>query len=901
MAAPPLPEKPGSNDNWVDRAGGLPRYIDRIARHLHHDKGMPVGRAIAIAVNVVKKMCASGDLNFKGRQSANAGSRAEACAAVAQWEKMKAKTHAQEAAWVGEVERTPIPKGVGVAEAWRIAEAADVADVERRRPLVEAEVQALLDAVDDGMALAEAATMLRGRGGASMASGPRGRGGGALRVWDESWVIRNRIGQFAEWVKAIPAGGVGRLGRSGATVRREDDGSLTVVDGRGNVVAERVSRLEDVADAAERARKADDAAPALGPEGKPAERAARASDGEARFWTVRSVVVDKDTNMPMTLTSETKARSEQQASEKVRKALEAHPAIKSVTRIVKAQPSDNFRADESPNAPDQGQVSLDDLMPKAADERSKIQKMPAGATRHAEFQAVGPGMRMMLDDGSWGTVLSRPNGSWDRGKMRVLFQPDGGQASDVYRGATEVVWLQGSPLYAKHLRKGDRFLDWSGREHEVLSNPQQSASGSVKAKVRPVGGGATREESWGAFDSVTPQFGEPTLEDVGALYAQASRPSTPGQRKHAESAGERLKVMGAPHPSMMRSHYDAPPEAIAAAAQRSVAAMSDEERRAAYSDWAAHSGFRRDRAALARLADRIGVGGDVDTSTVDVMVRALGNALAAAIPQGQMRAPQVRAPQMERGPARPGLVPEATPKAKKADVDALRGLAVGASADFGGVSVVRTDAGFEVKHRGFSAVAAGESEAAQVIATLRRDEGRRSARRRDPVAALDDVLAGRASESQAMTDEHEGRRRADRERQNAKVDAIIDRAKRGGGRDPVAALDEILAANPPGEVSNDARFAILADVFGVSRDDMQPGAPAPATGVSPIRLRRLQRETVRMNAALDAERETRGQALDDRVRAIALALADVDGVEPVGRRWDARERDARAILRRVAA
>lgn len=84
----PLDRSP--NKNWVENAGGLPMYIRRIANHLHQEKGMQIGHAIAVAVNAAKKMCASGDLNFPGRQNVNAGSHAEACAAVAEWEKKKA-------------------------------------------------------------------------------------------------------------------------------------------------------------------------------------------------------------------------------------------------------------------------------------------------------------------------------------------------------------------------------------------------------------------------------------------------------------------------------------------------------------------------------------------------------------------------------------------------------------------------------------------------------------------------------------------------------------------------------------------------------------------------------------------------------------------------------------------
>ena len=77
--------------NWVERAGGLPEYIERIAAHLHFEGGKSIGTAGATAVNVVKKMCATGDLNFPGKQNVNPGSRAAACAAVAQWEALKAR------------------------------------------------------------------------------------------------------------------------------------------------------------------------------------------------------------------------------------------------------------------------------------------------------------------------------------------------------------------------------------------------------------------------------------------------------------------------------------------------------------------------------------------------------------------------------------------------------------------------------------------------------------------------------------------------------------------------------------------------------------------------------------------------------------------------------------------
>jgi hypothetical protein len=79
--------------NWVQKAGGLPKYIDRIRKHLEK-KAMDTSRAIATAVNVAKKMCATGDLQFPGLQHVNPGSRAEACSAVADWNAKRAKSKA---------------------------------------------------------------------------------------------------------------------------------------------------------------------------------------------------------------------------------------------------------------------------------------------------------------------------------------------------------------------------------------------------------------------------------------------------------------------------------------------------------------------------------------------------------------------------------------------------------------------------------------------------------------------------------------------------------------------------------------------------------------------------------------------------------------------------------------
>ena len=57
---PGLDRKPGIS-NWVDAAGGLPDYMERIAKHIHYDSGLSISHAIAAAVERVKKLAAKGN------------------------------------------------------------------------------------------------------------------------------------------------------------------------------------------------------------------------------------------------------------------------------------------------------------------------------------------------------------------------------------------------------------------------------------------------------------------------------------------------------------------------------------------------------------------------------------------------------------------------------------------------------------------------------------------------------------------------------------------------------------------------------------------------------------------------------------------------------------------------
>lgn len=79
--------------NWVDKAGGLPKLIERVAKHLHYEQGNAIDRAIATAVNWAKKMCSTGRA-FGGKVKVGERAQAAACAAVGEWEKKKASAKA---------------------------------------------------------------------------------------------------------------------------------------------------------------------------------------------------------------------------------------------------------------------------------------------------------------------------------------------------------------------------------------------------------------------------------------------------------------------------------------------------------------------------------------------------------------------------------------------------------------------------------------------------------------------------------------------------------------------------------------------------------------------------------------------------------------------------------------
>ena len=84
--------EPGGRQNWVDKAGGLPKYI-RMVAHALIRKGMAESRAIATAVNTMKRWAAGG-----GNVSAKV--QAAAVKAVAEWEAKKRAGDARKSAHV---------------------------------------------------------------------------------------------------------------------------------------------------------------------------------------------------------------------------------------------------------------------------------------------------------------------------------------------------------------------------------------------------------------------------------------------------------------------------------------------------------------------------------------------------------------------------------------------------------------------------------------------------------------------------------------------------------------------------------------------------------------------------------------------------------------------------------
>lgn len=94
-------EKVPGVQNWIERLPAGMRaawnrsIIYRAAVHMHQERGMAVGHAIASAINWCEHIAATGDVKqWPGPQQVNPKSVGECVAALALWESMKAYARA---------------------------------------------------------------------------------------------------------------------------------------------------------------------------------------------------------------------------------------------------------------------------------------------------------------------------------------------------------------------------------------------------------------------------------------------------------------------------------------------------------------------------------------------------------------------------------------------------------------------------------------------------------------------------------------------------------------------------------------------------------------------------------------------------------------------------------------
>lgn len=94
-------EKVPGKQNWIDhlpaalKAAWNKCIIYRAAVHMHRERGMAVGHAIASAINWAEHIVATGDVKqWKGPQNVNPASVGECAAALSIWAQMKAYARA---------------------------------------------------------------------------------------------------------------------------------------------------------------------------------------------------------------------------------------------------------------------------------------------------------------------------------------------------------------------------------------------------------------------------------------------------------------------------------------------------------------------------------------------------------------------------------------------------------------------------------------------------------------------------------------------------------------------------------------------------------------------------------------------------------------------------------------
>jgi len=245
---PSLERAPGKADNWVEKAGGLPPYIERIAKHLHSDKGMTISHAIATAVNTVKRWCQGGTVSKTSGPEKSQGvtpqTKAKACAAVAQWNAKKAKAGVNAGmdrdAYSDEDFVLELSQEIEDSTAWSLhlsaEEDADIEEIIEEDPetyeLTEEEANEFdMDAYEQHLAQKQ-------------------QGDGldlAIFKWDPAKHPRNLLGQFREVLKTMDNGDAMEL-PDGTTIQKNGIGKyrrFNVHGGKSGEIKQNL-RLEQV-------------------------------------------------------------------------------------------------------------------------------------------------------------------------------------------------------------------------------------------------------------------------------------------------------------------------------------------------------------------------------------------------------------------------------------------------------------------------------------------------------------------------------------------------------------------------------------------------------------------------------------------------------------------------------
>lgn len=194
-------EKVPGEQNWIDRLSPATKaawhrsIVYRAAVHMHTERGMAVGHAIASALNWARHICRTGDVKqWRGPQQVNPKSVAEACAAAALWQTMRAEARSKVAKGssfdgrnVGAVEGSlvkRIAKAVGLSEE-------EIAQVEIAKAATFGERMAadkLSDELPKGMDLLRSVIF---------------RSVHDPDVEDPMPLIRSSVSEFADWAEGL--------------------------------------------------------------------------------------------------------------------------------------------------------------------------------------------------------------------------------------------------------------------------------------------------------------------------------------------------------------------------------------------------------------------------------------------------------------------------------------------------------------------------------------------------------------------------------------------------------------------------------------------------------------------------------------------------------------------------